>query len=142
MNDKCLKSTIFLAAIMLPLGMFNCHALADTDAKPSAAAKIDPILITSMARSGRASAQLILGEMHLTGNGLPLDYSEALKWFRAAAEQGEAEALRRLGFMYESGMGVKRDLAQANFLYDLAAKGGDLLSSYRFGYSYASINVP
>ena len=108
----------------------------------SAAAKIDPILISSMARSGRASAQLILGEMHLTGNGLPQDYSEALKWFRAAAEQGEAEALRRLGFMYESGMGVERDLAQANFLYDLAAKGGDLLSSYRFGYSYAGMNVP
>jgi hypothetical protein len=142
MSRESIRSTICLAAILLSLGMSRGDAQANVGMKMSASAEIDPFFITSLAKSGQASAQLILGEMHLTGKGLPLDYSEALKWFRAAAEQGEAEALRRLGFMYESGLGVKRDLAQADLLYDRAAKSGDLISSYRFGFSYMGMNVP
>jgi TPR repeat protein len=142
MNSESIRSAICLSAILLSFGTSSGDAQANVGMNTSASAEIDTFFITSLAKSGQASAQLILGEMHLTGKGLPLDYSEALKWFRAAAEQGETEALRRLGFMYESGLGVKRDLAQADLLYDLAAKGGDLISSYMFGLGYMGMNVP
>ena len=40
---------------------------------------------------------------------MPQDYTEALSWFRKAAEQNFAEAERNLGGMYLSGLGVGKD---------------------------------
>lgn len=46
--------------------------------------------ITRAARSGLAEAQAELGVLFLTGKGGELDYSAALNWSVAAAEQGDA----------------------------------------------------
>ena len=143
MDNKVIRSTILLTAILLPFCLFVDDGQAGVGVNAPGAAEVDSFFfITSLAKSGRASAQVILGEMHLAGHGVPENHVEALRWFRAAAEQGDAEALRRLGFMYESGFGVKRDLVQAETLYRRAANSGDLLSSFLFGFNYVGTNIP
>ena len=53
--------------------------------------------------------------------GAPQDYTEAVRWFRKAAEQGDGDAQNGLGFMYANGQGVPQDYARAYMWYDLAA---------------------
>src|SRR6266478_1681774 len=63
--------------------------------------------------------------MYYTGTGVTLDYSEAAKWVRKAAEQGYARAQIDLGYLYEQGKGVPLDYVSAYTWYKLAVAGGD-----------------
>ena len=70
--------------------------------------------------------------MYYKGLGVPQDYQEAVRWFRAAAEQGEAKAQYNLGLMYYQGEGVLEDFVQAHMWANLAAsqlKGDDRQNS-------------
>ncbi len=44
-------------------------------------------------------AQVMLGTMFTSGNGVSQDYAEAVKWFRLAAQQGDGFAQATLGIM-------------------------------------------
>jgi uncharacterized protein len=46
--------------------------------------------------------------MYATGEGVPKDDAEAVKWFRKAAEQGHAKAQFNLGAMYDNGQRCSR----------------------------------
>ena len=41
---------------------------------------------------GNVDAQLNLGDIYASGDGVPENLAEAVKWFRLAAEQGHADA--------------------------------------------------
>ena len=43
---------------------------------------------TPLALAGDAEAQYYLGHLHAEGEGVVRDLGQALRWFRAAAEQG------------------------------------------------------
>jgi len=73
------------------------------------------------ATQGVAFAQLSVGIMYYSGQGVPQDYGEAAKWYRLAAEQGNATAQSNLGSMYYSGQGVPQNYVQAYMWVDLAA---------------------
>ena len=45
-------------------------------------------ILTADAEQGVAEAQFFLGVMYKEGQGVSLDYNEALKWYRLAAKQG------------------------------------------------------
>ena len=45
-------------------------------------------------------ARSALGLMHATGRGLPQDHTEAMRWYRLAAEQGFVLAQAGLGALY------------------------------------------
>jgi TPR repeat protein len=59
-------------------------------------------IITSLMISGQgyADAQLTIGDMYRDGKRLSQNNSEAMKWYRKAADQGLAEAQSKLGSMY------------------------------------------
>tara|TARA_B100001105_G_C22089380_1_gene314347 strand:- start:175 stop:531 length:357 start_codon:yes stop_codon:yes gene_type:complete len=59
-----------------------------------------------LAEQGDARAQYNLGFNYATGEGVPENDAEAVRWFRLAAEQGLAEAQSNLGTMYGYGRGV------------------------------------
>ena len=61
--------------------------------------------------------------MYVNGEGVPQNATEAVQWYRRAAEQGNANAQLNLGSMYEYGTGVERDFIQAQKWYNLAATG-------------------
>jgi TPR repeat protein len=66
-----------------------------------------------------------LSSLYYSGKGVALDFVEAAKWARQAAEQGYARAETDLGYLYEQGKGVPLDYANAYRWYRLAAAGGD-----------------
>jgi hypothetical protein len=50
-----------------------------------------------------------------------MDFFEASKWFRKAADQGHASAQLNLGALYINGQGVQQDFVQAHMWLSLAA---------------------
>ena len=58
---------------------------------------------------------------------LPKNNTEAVRWFRMAAEQGLCQwAQRNLGHMYSDGRGVPKNDAEAARWYRKAAEQGDV----------------
>ncbi|OON97332.1 MAG: hypothetical protein ATN31_08330 [Candidatus Epulonipiscioides saccharophilum] len=73
---------------------------------------------------GDKVAQYSLGVYYYYGSeygyGITQNYSEALRWFRAAADQDYTDAQVSLGQCYYYGHGVERDLSQAKYWTELA----------------------
>ncbi|MDE5880873.1 MAG: caspase family protein, partial [Muribaculaceae bacterium] len=65
-----------------------------------------------------------LGYMYDKGFGVPQDYSEAVKWYRKAAEQGYPIPQCSLGDMYYYGHGVAKDLSEAKKWWEKSAAQG------------------
>jgi len=77
-------------------------------------------LFLEAAEGGSADAQAWLGYLL----DFAEDDAEAVRWYRASAEQGNAEGLIGLADMYAKGEGVEKDLAEARSLYEKAADAG------------------
>jgi len=79
-----------------------------------------------LADKGEAEAQLYMGVMYDNGEGVQVDYRQAVLWYRKAADQGNANAQYNLGMMYANGLYVPQDWVQALEWFNLAALiGGD-----------------
>jgi TPR repeat protein len=63
-------------------------------------------LITASAEKGVAWAQYDLGILYETGQGVPKDAVEAVKWWKLAEKQGYPSAEFNLDIMYFNGEGV------------------------------------
>ena len=73
------------------------------------------------ALKGDAEAQFELGKNYETGRiGLPKDFVQAERWYRASANQGDPYAQASLGLLYQFGKGVHADLVQALMWYEVA----------------------
>jgi len=73
------------------------------------------------ALKGDAEAQFELGKNYETGRiRLPKDFTQAERWYRAAANQGDPYAEASLGLLYQFGKGVHADLVQALMWYEVA----------------------
>ncbi len=80
--------------------------------------------VKSLADKGDANAQLILGNMHLTGQGTAKSSTEAAKWFRKAADQNNGRAQTALGKLYAKGDGVGKDAGAAIKWLSVASEQG------------------
>lgn len=80
------------------------------------------------AAQGNVLAQLKIGFMYYTGEGVEQDYIEAFKWSKLAADQNNAEGQFWIGFMFRDGQGVAQDYAEALKWLNLAA-AQDLLAA-------------
>ena len=63
-------------------------------------------------------------------------YTEAVEWFRKAAEQGHAEGQFRLGLDYYYGSGVAEDQSKAVYWFRKSAEQGFLSAEYQLGECY------
>jgi GAF domain-containing protein len=90
--------------------------------------------IHKLAEQGDAAAQFAVGAHYATGEDVPQDYAEAVRWFTLAAEQGHVGAQATLGAYYWSGRGVPVDLVRAYLWAVLAQTGGDDASKYRVAF--------
>ncbi len=64
-------------------------------------------------QKGLAEAKNALGDAYRDGHGVEKSYKEAMKWYRAAADQGDADAMNSMADMYAKGEGVGQDLGEA-----------------------------
>ena len=98
-----------------------------------------PFIIESKIDDALTKEWYLKGENFYYGsNGVTQDYTEAMKWFRKAADQGYASAQNNLGFMYEYGYGVSADHAEAVKWYRKAADQHDASAQYNLGNMYFS----
>ena len=64
------------------------------------------------------------------------NYTEAVKWYRKAADQGHASAQCNLGLCYEYGIGVTQSYTEAVKWYRKAADQGNMYAQYNLGLCY------
>lgn len=107
-------------------------------AKPASRASMPVAALTGglqglrkLAEQGDATAQFSVGAAYATGDDVPQDYAEAVRWFSMAAEQGHVVSQATLGAYYWAGRGVPQDQVKAYFWSVLAQAGGDEASKYR-----------
>jgi TPR repeat protein len=80
-----------------------------------------------LARGGESENReedIFASSIYCDGKGVPEDDTEAVKWYRKAAEQGYAEAQYNLGVMYTNGEGVPEDYVESYMWWNLAAAQG------------------
>eukprot|EP00061_Rhincodon_typus_P012165 g37733.t1 len=79
-----------------------------------------------------------LGLAYLYGKGVPVDYEEALKYFKKAAEKGWVDGQFQLGVMHYAGLGVKKDYKMAVKYFHHASQAGHALALYNLAQMYGS----
>ena len=77
------------------------------------------------AKQGDPQAQVFVGYLYETGQGVHQDFSQAAQWYWKAAEQGDAVAQFQLGNMYHLGRGVSQNYVMAYMWLELAASRGN-----------------
>lgn len=92
--------------------------------------------LKSKAVKGLASAQYELGRNYYDGKGVPQNYSQAVDWFRKAADQGFAKAQNSLAVCYIDGKGVPQDYSQATEWLRKAAIQGDSIAQANLGNNF------
>lgn len=65
-----------------------------------------------------------LESCYYRGEWVAVDYVEAARWYRRAAEQRDEDAQYNLGYMYYYGLGVPQDRVEADRLFHQAADQG------------------
>jgi len=93
-------------------------------------------ILRPLAHRGVADAQTQLGRMYLREHGFALDDTEALRWFRRAAEQEDAAAQSNIGAMYAEGRGVRQDFEESVRWYRKAADQGNAIAQYNLALMY------
>jgi hypothetical protein len=63
-----------------------------------------------------------MGVMYQNGQGVLVDYSEAARWYRKAADLGNQSAMYNLSILYDEGLGVPKDAAEARKWLDKASE--------------------
>ena len=67
-------------------------------------------------------AQFCLALIYSSGEGVPQDYAEVLKWYTRSAKGGYAEAQYNMGIIYRTGEGAPQDYAEALKWFRKAAR--------------------
>jgi uncharacterized protein len=92
--------------------------------------------VTAAANAGLPDAQMRLGRMYLSGEGVAQDAAAGFACFARAAESGSGEAHNMLGRCYDGGWGVARSYERAAHHYGIAAEAGDAWARYNLGHLY------
>lgn len=106
------------------------HALFSGD--PATAAP----WVMAAANGGLAEAEVRMGRMLLSGEGVAKDEVAAVAWFARAAKSGDIEAHNMLGRCYENGWGVAWNFDAAAKHYAIAATAGDAWAQYNLGHLF------
>ena len=81
--------------------------------------------VRQAAEQGDATAQFNLGFRYASGEGVPQDEAEAVRWYRLSADQGNAFAQYNLGVSYAFGRGVLKDSVLAHMWFNIAGVNGN-----------------
>ena len=79
-----------------------------------------------------ALSQDMLGDIYYFGKGVPVDYTEAIKWYSMAAEQDIESSLYQLGQIHSSGKSPQK-LSTALEFYKRSADLGNLNAQHHVG---------
>lgn len=80
--------------------------------------------------------QLVNDALRAASVGMPQDYTEAVKWYRLAADRGYGPAQGSLGLMYADGRGVPQDDREAVKWFRLAAEKRNFEAAFNLAVCY------
>jgi TPR repeat protein len=135
----CLAVAVFLCLFFtLPSGSEACGwwgdaehdddaELVDTEEKPIPKEDVP---------MGDPEIQTRIGNRFRTGDKVKIDYTEAMYWYRRAAEQGSAGAQNNLANMYEEGLGLPKNEPEAVKWYRRAAEKENANAQHSLGRMY------
>lgn len=94
--------------------------------------------MTFSSKEERACVQTEVGNHYCNAlnNTEEFNFTEAMKWFRKAADQNYAEAQYSIGMLYDYGLGVRQDFTRAMRWYLLAAAQNHAGAQYCIGMLY------
>jgi TPR repeat protein len=91
----------------------------------------------SAASKGDGDAMHTIGCCFVNGiGGVGRDFTEAVKWFRKAAEKGHVPSQYNMAISYKQGTGVPQDERQATYWWEKAAEQGLPIAQYNTAISY------
>ena len=93
---------------------------------------------TGAAAAGSGRAARLLGVMYDSGEGVPQDRGQALRWYERAAELGDVGGMFNVAVSYDSGTGIVRDAATAARWYARAAARHFGRAEYNLALMYES----
>ena len=93
-------------------------------------------LLTQLANSGCAEAQLRLGLVYKKDSFTAIDENKAFEYIQKAAAQELPRAIAELGILHQLGIGCSIDYPKAFTLYEKAYELGDGMGAYSIGYNY------
>lgn len=96
--------------------------------------------LLQLAEKNDADAQYELAEAYRTGTNVPENFTEAARWYRAAAELGLADAQNNLGAMLLSGSGIAKNPKDAVLWYRKAAEQSQMHAQFNLGMLYLAGN--
>jgi TPR repeat protein len=117
--------------LALTVGIVRAQSSADL-------AQVDLAVIQQRAAADDTAAQVELADRIRSGVGLAKDYTQALRWYRKAADKGDARAQSDIGWLYENGFGVPGDYSEAMTWYRKAADQGFPAAEVNLGRLYAN----
>lgn len=132
------KQTIIGSILLIMYGLISsCWGFSlpqpDTEKFATKAA-----FIQLEALDGKPEAMYLVGLMHITGDYLPQNIPNGLKWLKSAANKQSQAAQFTLGQIYYEGKLKPRSLQKAHYWYQKAAKSGDKSAIFQLGLIYAS----
>jgi TPR repeat protein len=80
---------------------------------------------TRAAHAGNSDAMTALANLYLQGEGIAMDRTQALMWYRRAAAVGDEIAQLNLGELMAKGQVIRRDNVGAYFWLSLAGRAGN-----------------
>ena len=90
-----------------------------------------------LAKEGNMLAQYNIGRMFYLGQGVPMDYSKAFKWFKKSAKQDHSDTQVFMGNLYDRGHGVLKNFKVAAKWFKLAAAQNNAMAQSKLGVMYA-----
>ena len=125
-----------LLAVASAAALVSCSDRDENASVPAVPQAPDLAEVKPKAEAGDGASQNRLGEIYAEGKQVRQDYSEAIKWYRQAAEKGITKADYNLGVLHEIGQGVDRDEAEAARWYHKAAALGLVDAEYNLAAMY------
>ena len=107
---------------------------APISAQLRASSKTIELMRAMTEEDGSALGQSILGSMYEGRD----EMTEAMRWYRLAADQGHAATQFRLAVMYATGRGVPQNDVEAARWYQLVEDQGDALTQFNVAVMYAT----
>lgn len=95
-----------------------------------------------LAKSGNATGQNYLGMMYSRGQGVPMSYKEATKWYQLSAQQGNADAAYNLGEIMSTFQIGPRNFKEAAKWYRQAADHGNVDAAVQLGILHSGCCPP
>ena len=135
-----MKFRLYLAALALvfpSMAFAVTETLQDAKAAMEAGDKLRALgIYTMLAQEGNAKAEYNLGQMYISGDGVPQDVGEAQRWYRRSAEHGYDEAQYTLGALHFRRIAALGSHEEAVEWYRKAAEQGHPRSQLNLGDLY------